>query len=118
MMVEMDKDENTHRVRKWSVAKGIDEGEVSFKGRQYEERQKKHELGATNSDVHMSDPSSGNTAMRGTKKRHDDEQGREEGNRSKTSSDDSNSVRGTVRTQTTTNRRRNQGAEDQVPQPM
>ena len=31
MMVEMENDENTHRVRKWSVEKGIDEGEVSFK---------------------------------------------------------------------------------------
>ena len=31
MMVEMEKDENKHRVRKWSVAKGIDDTEVSFK---------------------------------------------------------------------------------------
>ena len=31
MMVEMEKDENKHRVRKWSVAKGIDERDVSFK---------------------------------------------------------------------------------------
>ena len=31
MMVEMEKDENKHRVRQWSVEKGIDEREVSFK---------------------------------------------------------------------------------------
>ena len=30
-MVEMEKDENKHRVRKWYDAKVIDEGEVSFK---------------------------------------------------------------------------------------
>ena len=63
-----------------------------------EERQKKQEPRATSSDVHLSDPSSSNMAMQGTTKRHDDEQGLEGSKRSKTSSDDSNSMRGTVRT--------------------
>ena len=68
MMVEMEKDENTHRVRKWSVAKGIDEGEVSFKhhdkGMASNTRNaRKHEPRATNSDVHMSDPSTSNMAI-------------------------------------------------------
>ena len=63
-----------------------------------EETLEKQEPEETISDVHMSDPSSSNMAMRGTTKRHDDEQGREEVNRSKTSSDDSNSVRRIVST--------------------
>ena len=58
----------------------------------------KQEPRATSLDVHLSDPSSSNMAMRGTTKRHDDEQGLEGAKRSTTSSDDSNSMRGTVRT--------------------
>ena len=47
----------------------------------------------------MSDPrSSSNMTTRGTAQRHDDEQGREEVKRFKTSSDDSNLLRGKVRT--------------------
>ena len=72
-MVEMERDKNKHRVRKWYAAKDIDEGDVSFKDLE--------EPSTTSSDVHMPDPSS-NMAMRGTKKRHDDEQGRKEVKRS------------------------------------
>ena len=32
-MVEREQDENKHRVRKWYVAKGIDQREVSLRGR-------------------------------------------------------------------------------------
>ena len=75
IMVEMEKDENKHRARKWYVAKGIDKSEVSFidhdeDWRAKEERQKKQEPRATSSDVHVSDPtsSSSNMAMRRTTK--------------------------------------------------
>ena len=90
-MIEMERDKNQHRVRKWYAAKDIDEGEVSFKDHD--------EPRATSSDVDRPDlSSSSNMAMRGTKKRHDDEQCRKEVKRSWTSCDDSNSMRGTVRT--------------------
>ena len=102
-MVEMEKDQNKHRVRNWYVAKGIDEGEVRFKDHDEERAIEGRTPGNPESratrpeDVHMSDPSSSgsssNMALRVTSKRDDNEQGRAE-----TSSDDSNLVRGTVRT--------------------
>ena len=66
------------------LAKGIDEGKVSFKDHDEgeasrEETARKLEPRATSSDVHMPKrSSSSNVTMRGTTKKHDDEQGREE----------------------------------------
>ena len=95
-MAEMEKDKNKHCVRKWYVAKGIDDKEVSFKDHDEGKTGKrgtpgKQEPRATSSDVPVSDPSnSSNMAMRGTMKRHDDEHGPEGVKRFETSSDDSN----------------------------
>ena len=65
IMVEMEKDEIKHHVRQWYVAMGIDEGEESNQLR--------------GADVRPS-TSSSNVVMRGTTKRDDDEQGREDVN--------------------------------------
>ena len=63
IVAEMEKDKNKHRVRKLYAAKGIAEGEVSFKGHDEGRTSEggtpgKHESRATSSgDVYMSGPS-------------------------------------------------------------
>ena len=106
MMAEMEKDENKNRVGTWYAAKGIDEGrsvsKILMKEEQaQEERHEKQASRATSSeDAHTSISPVAAAAtwqLRGTSKRHDDEQSCAEVKRSKTSSDDSNSVRDTLR---------------------
>ena len=65
IMIEMEKDEIKHHVRQWYVAMGIDAGEESNQLR--------------GADVRPS-TSSSNMVMRGTTKRDDDEQGRQDVN--------------------------------------
>ena len=128
IMVEMKNDENGHRVRKWYVPKGIDEGEVSFKdhveGTAGEggtpEKQEPRVTGSE--DVHLSDASgssSSNMALRGTAKRHDNEDGREEVTRSQnTQRRQQLAARDREEPKRRTQRSRNQEAEDLVPEPM
>ena len=62
IMLEMEKDENKHRARKWYVARGVDEGKVSLK--EYDNGktggegtpQEKESRATSSGDVHMSEP--------------------------------------------------------------